>query len=135
MKKLLLLISTLLFSSMAFAATGSEVVQFDTTQIPTQEIEFAATMSSARPAVSKFGVTYHAFLSNELGERFAIATFINLSSSSTKLNTRDVVGVLASGERIYPIQIEGEQRIDGKGTLLLHFDTQKFPLIKLETRN
>lgn len=133
--KNLIFISTLFVCNFAFAATGDDVVQFDTTQIPIQELEFATTMSAARPAVSKFEITYHAFLSNDLGERFAIATFINRSSSSTKLNTRDVVGVLANGERIFPIQIEGEQRISGKGTLLLHFDRQKFPLLMLETRN
>ena len=112
----------------------SQALQFDPISAPPKELAFEPTLGDPRPQVSSFQINYHAFLSNELGERYALVTVSKSTASSSEFGTQDVIAVLASGQRIFPIRIEGERRITDRGTLLLAFGIQKFPVVKLETR-
>lgn len=109
-------------------------IQFDRDTPPASELYFVHDAASLKPNLSVFEIENERFLSSDKGERYALATFRN-TSSVVSINEKDVVGILANGKRLNPISIEGESRIHDLGTVLLHFGPQKFPLVKIETRN
>ncbi|MDQ8197453.1 hypothetical protein QEH56_04800 [Pelagicoccus enzymogenes] len=110
------------------------VVSFDTVVIPQEKLAFKKDWNVERPDLSEFEVEFCRFMSNELGQRFALVTFTNSKSGLRSIDERDVVGVLANGRRLYPIRLEGETQIGSRGSLLLHFGQHQFPLVGLETR-
>lgn len=135
MKKLISF-SLCLLSFGLFAEPSPEtlVVSFDAVVIPQEEIAFGRDRNDLRPSLSEFQIEYRRFLSNELGERFALVTFSKEKAILRKVSERDIVGVLANGERLYPVRLEGETLIGSRGSIFVYFGKQPFPLVDLETR-
>lgn len=137
MKKVILFLT--LVGASVLVANSEEpkdlVVSFDTVSIDSQRVDFAHDWKELRPDLSEFKIDYRRFLSNQVGERYALVTLVKEKGALRILDTRDVVGILANGQRLYPLKIEGEAQIGPRGSVLLHFGTHKFPLVGLETRN
>lgn len=112
----------------------ADPIQFDRDTPPASELYFIHDASTLKPNLSVFEVENQRFLSSAEGERYALVTFRN-TSSVVSIEEKDVVGILANGRRLNPVHIEGESRIHDLGTVLLYFGAQKFPLVKVETRN
>ena len=110
------------------------IVSFDEVVIPSEHIEFVKDWKELKPDLSELKIEFSRFMSNELGERFALVTFTKEKGLLRVVDARDVVGVLANGYRLHPIKVEGEAQIGKRGTLLLHFGIQQFPLVEVETR-
>ncbi len=137
MKKLILLLASLC-SCFAYSEPVSPsdlTVSFDEVTIAEGKLAFERESGDLRPSLSEFQLSYCRFLSNDLGERFALVTLAKEAGIRRIVDTRDIVGVLASGERLFPISIEGETHIGRRGTVLLHFGSHKFPLVGVEVRN
>lgn len=121
------------FSKPGFPA--DHVVSFDEVLIAEDQIVYERNSKDLRPRLSEFQVSYRRFLSNDVGERFALVTFTKETGILRIVDEQDIVGILANGERLYPISIDGETRIGSRGTALLNFGPNKFPLVGVETRN
>ena len=136
MKKLILLLAGLL--PLGLIANTDEntgfVVSFDRVEMPEEKVAFVADWKDLKPDLSDFKISYCRFLSNERGERFALVTFVREKGGLRRLKEDYVVGVLANGERLNPIKLEGETQLGERGSVLLHFGARKFPLVGLETR-
>ena len=131
---LLLPLALLAAGALSAEERRTSIVRFDqNTPEPTQ-LHFIEDVTSLKPNLSVFTIENQRFLSGDQGERYALVTFRN-PRNSVSVEEKDVVGVLANGKRLYPVRIEGESRIHELGTVLLHFGEQRFPLVKVETRN
>lgn len=135
MKKLIPIVFCL-FPFLLFASkseTEDLVVSFDVVELPEGTVAFVNKFKDLRPGLSDFEVTHRKFLSNEIGERFALVTFNRTRGGVRGLKKDYVVGVLANGRRLYPIQLDGETQIREEGSVFLHFGQHKFPLVAIET--
>lgn len=115
-------------------ATESLVVSFDEVVISQGNLAFDSDRNVLRPSLSEFEIEYQRFLSNDLGQRFALITFSKKKNMLRSISERDIVGVLANGQRLYPIKLEGETQIGSRGSIFVHFGKHQFPLVDLETR-
>lgn len=113
---------------------SDQVVSIDAVEVPNGKVEFVTEWKDLRPELSDFKIVHRNFLSNGLGERFALVTFTRSKGGVRSLKLDYVVGVLANGERLHPVRIEGESQLGERGSLLLHFGQHKFPLVSVETR-
>ncbi len=138
MKKLILsflcILPLRLFAEPSVPSPESLVVSFDAVVIPPAELAFGTDRNALRPSLSEFEIEYRRFLSNDLGERFALVTFSKEKAILRKVSERDIVGVLANGERLYPVRLEGETQIGSRGSIFVYFGKHLFPLVDLETR-
>lgn len=136
MKKLILLFC--LFAPVISLAesvdAGSRIVTFDEPEIPLGEIEFVANWKDLRPDFSDFKIETCRFLSDKLGNRFALVTFTRSKGGVRELRLDQAVGVFANGERRNPVKLDGRNELGERGSLLLHFGTSAFPLVEVETR-
>ncbi|MDQ8185801.1 hypothetical protein [Pelagicoccus sp. SDUM812002] len=136
MKKLMLvLLSFLPFWIIAEPPAPEDiVVSFDEVIIPQDELAFVTDWKTLKPDLSEFEIEYQRFLSNDLGERFALVTLFKRKSGLRIIDEKDIVGVLANGQRLHPIRLEGETQIGARGSIFVHFGQHQFPLAGLETR-
>lgn len=116
-------------------APEDRIVSFDEVSIPQGKLEFGRDRNALRPYLSEFEIEYRKFLSNDLGQRFAIVTLAKEKAILRNVNVGDIVGVFANGQRLRPIRLEGETHIGSRGSILVHFGKHPFPLVGLETRN
>lgn len=113
---------------------SDKVAAFDQVEISEGKIAFGGEWNALRPYLSGFEVEYCRFLSNKLGERFALVTFTSRKAGLKSVREEHIVGVFANGERRRAIRLEGEAQVGARGSLLVHFGTHAFPLVGLETR-
>lgn len=59
-----------------------------------------------RSGLSEFEVSYYRFLSNGIGERLSLVMLSKDTGLLRVSDTREIVGVLANGERIYSTSVE-----------------------------
>ncbi len=86
------------------------------------------------PTRSSFEIVDFAFLSNEAGERWALAVVLNNVREPRTFSENQLIGFFASGEYRGPLNLS--TRIEGgkSETIMIPFGKSKMPLVKLMTR-
>jgi len=86
------------------------------------------------PTRSSFEILDFAFLSNEAGERWALAIVYNNVREPRTFTENQLIGFFASGEHRGPLKLA--TRIEGgkSETIMIPFGKSKMPLVKLMTR-
>jgi hypothetical protein len=126
------LLCLLLLSPLAYA--DEDVLTLD--RVVPNNFELAVPNdSNIQPSESDFRVINLALMSNEAGERWAVATIKNMSSGRRTLTQRDLMALTANGQRIHPREISQSFNGDETISLVVNFGEIKFPLLSVYTRN
>ncbi|GAA4348691.1 hypothetical protein [Kangiella taiwanensis] len=101
-----------------------------------QDLEFQfPNDNSVYPEISDFEVVNYVTMSNEYGERKVTITLHNTSTGNRIFVSDQVMALYANGERVTPYQ----EKVSFKGketqTLTLTFNSSKYPILKVYTRN
>ena len=120
------LLCLLLLSPLAYA--DEDVLTLDRVVPNNFELAFPND-SNIQPSESDFRVINLALMSNEAGERWAVATIKNT------LTQRDLMALTANGQRIHPREISQSFNGDETISLVVNFGEIKFPLLSVYTRN
>jgi len=130
-----LTLTALVFSS-ALAANNYERDALTIDKSVHQDIEFQfPNDDNIFPEVSDFEVVNYVTMSNEFGERKVTITIHNSSTGNRIFVSDQVMALYANGQRVSPF----EEKVSFKGketqTLTLTFNSSKFPILKVYTRN
>ncbi len=87
------------------------------------------------PARSDFQVVSQIFLSNEKGARIAVVSLRNIASGTRTLSNREIVAILANGEKIFPSATHFELLGGDEKSTVLDFGHQLVPILYVYTRN
>lgn len=133
MIKRILIPFTLLFSALSFGAT-SGALAVDRAIPSSTQLAFPND-AKVFPEISDFTVLSVIPMSNDAGERFAVATIKNQAHGRRTLTHKHLLALTAEGKRIKPMQLS--TIFDGQETLslTLSFGESKFPLLSVYTRN
>ena len=86
------------------------------------------------PAKSDFKLTAASYMSNELGERWALITVKNLSTGQRILKNQHMVATFADGTQAYAknleISINGGEQL----SRAVQFGVNKFPIVNIKLR-
>lgn len=134
-KAIVLTITSLLFAS-ALDANNYERDALTIDKSVNQDLEFQfPNDNSVYPEISDFEVVNYVTMSNEYGERKVTITLHNTSTGNRIFVSDQVMALYANGERVTPYQ----EKVSFKGketqTLTLTFNSSKYPILKVYTRN
>jgi len=74
-------------------------------------------------------------MSNLKGERWATITVTNQAHGRRTLNQDQVLALFADGTRHFPLNFTQEFKAQQTVSLLVNFGVNKFPILKIMTRN
>ena len=134
-KSIVLTITSLLFAS-ALDANNYERDALTIDKSINQDLEFQfPNDNSVYPEISDFEVVNYVTMSNEYGERKVTITLHNTSTGNRIFVSDQVMALYANGKRVTPYQ----EKVSFKGketqTLTLTFNSRKYPILKVYTRN
>ena len=134
-KSIVLTITSLLFAS-ALDANNYERDALTIDKSINQYLEFQfPNDNSVYPEISDFEVVNYVTMSNEYGERKVTITLHNTSTGNRIFVSDQVMALYANGKRVTPYQ----EKVSFKGketqTLTLTFNSSKYPILKVYTRN
>ena len=131
----LLTVTTLLFASTAYSNSyDRDALSIDKSVNHDLDFQFPND-NNIYPEVSDFEVVNYVTMSNEYGERKVTITLHNSSTGNRIFVSDQVMALYANGNRVTPY----EEKISFKGketqTITLTFNSSKFPILKVYTRN
>lgn len=127
------LVGVLLFASAAPAQYRNPyTLYYEPPRARPEQFHFKEETLRVKPEPSDFRVEDYTLMSNELGERWALITFLNTSTSSRILKNDHIVATLANGQRVHALNLN--ERIGGseRFTQAVFFGVYKFPILFLE---
>ena len=83
------------------------------------------------PSENDFEIEQAAFLSNQLGERFALITLLNLSSSQRLLKNETIVVTFANGKQAFAKNLDEVFRGRERQSLAIFFGISQFPIVQI----
>lgn len=133
-KKLLLI--TLLTAPLAIQAENYDRDALSIDKSVSQDLDFEfPNDNNIYPDTSDFKVLNYVTMSNEYGERKVTVTLKNTSSGNRIFVNKQIMALYADGSRIAP----HEKKLSFKGkevqTLTLTFNSSKYPILKVYTRD
>lgn len=87
------------------------------------------------PEVSSFKIIQSVTMSNERGERWATITLQNQAAGRRILKSEHIMAVFANGKRKYPTLDEYTLESGETQSISMFFGKNKFPILKLFTRD
>ncbi len=87
------------------------------------------------PKVGEFEVLAALMMSNNSGERWATITIYNQSSSQRLFDREHILALFANGEKRHPHKVEYKFNGHEEKTLLLNFGRNKFPILRVYSKN
>ncbi len=113
--------------------TDDLTLHFDDTREEFGELYFKDE-AKIEPEGSVFEIIEKHFMSNALGERWAVITIKNTSPGKRLLKNENVVATYANGSQSYAQNID--EALDGHEVLTkaVLFGVHKFPILMIETR-
>ncbi len=121
-------------SSFLVAEPSYEALFFDQPIAEELKLQYEEA-EKERPQRSEFQIVDSAFLSNEIGERWALVTIHNLSSENRTFDEDQIAGILANGTIRKPLSIKRIVRGRDSQSVMLNFGPSKYPLVRVYTRN
>lgn len=113
--------------------SNDDVVSIDSVVPNSFELAFP-NESNIQPKQGDFEVNGFTLMSNSNGERWAVVTLKNLASGNRNLTNKHLLGLVANGERIAPIEFVQSFKADETLSLTVSFGESKFPLLSVYTR-
>ncbi|MGB3725850.1 MAG: hypothetical protein WA981_08795 [Glaciecola sp.] len=123
----------LLLTYSSFAQSSNDVLSIDRVVPKSANLAFPNT-SNIQPEQSDFTVDNFVLMSNEKGERWAVVTLVNLASGSRTLTHRQLMALLANGDRVQPIEFSHSFKANEILSLTIYFGESKFPLLSVYSR-
>ena len=123
-----------LFPNWAFAedVLGKErIMQFDQTKVTHPRFRYE---NGLKPKPNDFRLREAAFMSNEIGERWAIITVENMSSGKRLLTRENIVATFADGSQANPSHLDETARAGELLTKTIFFGVRMFPILKVDVR-
>ncbi|MES9831558.1 MAG: hypothetical protein ABW139_04885 [Candidatus Thiodiazotropha sp. DIVDIV] len=130
----LLLLLSVAFTLHAEEIPENEVLTIDEPILGSMDIEFD-NADDLLPKTGDFLISSNLLMSNQLGERWAVLTIQNRSSSQRLLDREHIVALFANGEKRYPQYAEYTFYGKEQKTMTISFGESKFPIVKVEMRN
>jgi len=87
------------------------------------------------PDKSDFKILNSIIMSNLKGERWATITVTNQAQGKRTLNQDQVLALFADGTRRFPLTFTQEFKSEQTVSLIINFGTNKFPILKIMTRD
>ncbi len=111
----------------------SDALFFDKPVVKDMAIHFEIE-EDLYPTRGSFKIQDFAFLSNELGERWALVIVRNTAPDPRTISENQIIALFADGTHRKPINLK--KRIEGSETetFMIPFGKSKMPLVKLLTR-
>ena len=109
------------------------VLHFDQPQIPISHYKFEQK-DELKPAPNDFKLIEAAFMSNNIGERWAIVTIENTSSGRRLLKNDHIIATLANGEQTKAFDLNDTFEGGEVLTKAIHFGDHKFPIVQVKMR-
>lgn len=129
----LVLVGALVFASAASAQYRNPyTLYYEQPRGTPEQFHFKEETLRVKPEPSDFRVEDYTLMSNDIGERWALITFRNSSTSSRILKNDHIVATLANGQRVHALNLN--ERIGGseRFTQAVFFGISKFPILFLE---
>ncbi|WP_126456949.1 hypothetical protein [Sulfuriflexus mobilis] len=107
------------------------ILHFDQSRIPIDNLNFRQR-NRLKPSKNDFRLVEMSFLSNNIGERWAIVTIKNTSQGRRFFKDDNIIATLADGSQSRASGLD--EALEG-GELLtraIYFGIHKFPIVKLE---
>jgi len=122
--------------SSLFAGESNDNLSIDRVVTNAENIMFA-NEPNIKPKAGNFSLLHYVLMSNEQGERWAVATIKNLSSGNRRFEHGHLMALFADGQRKIPEPVKQNFKGDEVLSLTLNFSESKFPILSLymETRN
>ncbi|MET0067705.1 MAG: hypothetical protein ABW076_15280 [Candidatus Thiodiazotropha sp.] len=86
------------------------------------------------PKRGDFRIESCLLMSNPSGERWAVLTLVNQSTSQRLLDEEHIVALFADGTRRHPLNAGHTFRGGERNTLTLNFGDNPFPVVRVEVR-
>ena len=110
-----------------------KILHFDQPQVPLESLDFEHD-DELKPVPNDFRIVEVSYLSNDIGERWAIITFENSSSGKRFLKNKAVVATFADGVQVNSFNldetIEGNERL----TKTVFFGNHRFPIVSVKVK-
>lgn len=109
------------------------VLHFDDVEKNLQKLHFKDS-ELIKPGKSVFEIIENYFMSNNLGERWAVITIKNTSSGKRLLRNENIVATYANGKQSTAQNLD--ESLDGNDVLTkaVLFGVHKFPILTVEAR-
>ena len=109
------------------------ILHFDDVQKDFEELYFPDE-NKIKPDSGVFTIVEKYYMSNGLGERWAVMTIKNTSAGKRLLKNENVVATYANGDQSYAQNLD--ETLDGYEivTRAVLFGIHKFPILHIETR-
>jgi hypothetical protein len=111
-------------------AEAIEVLTVDRAVSKSMQLSFPND-NNIKPKKGDFEIINYVLMSNEIGERWSVITLTNLSSGNREFGHDHLIGLLADGSRISPL--EYNLNFKGKETqsITVSFGVHKFPMLSI----
>lgn len=125
----------MLVTTPGYAEDGlaEHTLQFDPAQPQLDSLDFQQT-KPLTPAKSDFKLISSSFMSNELGERWALVTVQNLSNGQRIIKNQHMVATFADGSQAYAKNLEAAIAGNAQLSRAVQFGVNKFPIVSITLR-
>lgn len=112
-----------------------QVLQFDREYPGGTELRFDRGIREIQPEIGNFSLIEFRFMSNDIGERWALVSVENSSRGERFLKNRHLVATFADGRQTYARNLN--DRVGGGERLskAVFFGHSPFPLVRVEVRH
>lgn len=111
-------------------SASDTILHFDQTRTPLNSLNFDHTRE-LEPVANDFRIIEASYLSNNMGERWAIVTFENKSSGQRILKNNVIVATFANGLQRNSLNLGGTVQGNTRITKAVSFGVNPFPIVKL----
>jgi len=108
-----------------------KVLHFDQSQAPLKELSFKHK-HELKPVANDFRIVEISYLSNDLGERWAIATFENKSAGQRFLKNKSVVATFADGVQTNSFNLNETLKGNERLSKAVFFGVYPFPIVSVQ---
>ena len=114
-------------------SAGDSILFFDQQTVPFDSLNFQRDRDLL-PEPSDFRIVASSFLSNELGERWALITFENQASGQRLLKNEAIVATFADGYQRHSMNLDQVVKGGDVVTLSVSFGVRRFPIVGVSMR-
>ncbi len=125
----------ILASNLAMASDvleeNNRVLHFDQPQAPLTSLNFKQNQA-LKPLSNDFHIIEKSYLSNNIGERWAVITFENKSAGQRLLKNKSIVATFADGFQTHAINLNETLQGHDKLTKAVFFGVYPFPILVVQ---
>lgn len=107
------------------------ILHFDQPPAPINQFKFKQS-DRLKPTRNNFRLIEAMFMSNNIGERWAIVTIENTSSGKRFLKNDHIIATLANGEQSQAFGLDDTFEGGEVLTKTIHFGDHKFPIVQVQ---